>query len=124
MTTNDIICVGECALKKKESYWLAQTIIAHGPGSAVCWKTRTREKNSRTTEFTLADSRAIQQTRQSIVQCKPSFIITRDPFLKTAQLYVTFCVELWLSMSTLQWVTTGCPMRATVDGHSKGRDGL
>ena len=27
----------------------------------------------RTTEFTLADSLAIQQTRQSIVQCKPSF---------------------------------------------------
>ena len=71
-TTNEIVCGGKYALKKKESYWLAQTIIAHGPGSAVCWKTRTREKNSRTTEFTLADSRAIQQTRQSIVQFKLS----------------------------------------------------
>ena len=118
----------EYARKTNDSYWLIQTIIAHGSGSAGCWKTRAREEtsrpSSRTTAFTLADSRAIQQTRQSIVQCKPSFIITRDPFLKTAQLYVTFCVELWLSMSTLQWVTTGCPMRATVDGHSKGRDGL
>ena len=76
MTTNEIVSVGEYALKKKGSYWLTQTVIAHGSGSAGCWKTRAREENSwprsRTTEFTLADSRAIQQTRQSIVPSKPS----------------------------------------------------
>ena len=65
--------------KKKESYWLTQPIIAHGSGSAGCWKTRAREKNSRprsrTTVFTLTDYRAIQQTRPRIAQCKPSFRI-------------------------------------------------
>ena len=61
--------------KKKESYWLAQPIIAHGSASAGCWKTRAREQNSRpcsrTTVFTLTDYRAIQQTRPRIAQCKP-----------------------------------------------------
>ena len=77
MTTNEIVCVGAYALKRKESYWLTQTIIAQDSGSAGCWKTRTRVENSWschcTTEFTLTDSRATQQTQQSIVQCKPSF---------------------------------------------------
>ena len=62
--------------KKKESYWLTQPIIAHGSGSAGCWKTRAREKNSRarsrTAVFTLTDYRTIQQTRPRIAQCKPS----------------------------------------------------
>ena len=31
--------LSEYALKKKESYWLTQTIIAHRSGSAGCWKT-------------------------------------------------------------------------------------
>ena len=52
-------------------------IIAHDSGGAKGWKTRAREENSRpfsrTTEFTLADPRATQQTRQSIVQCNASF---------------------------------------------------
>ena len=68
--------------KNKESYWLTQPIIAHGSGSAGCWKTRAREENSRprsrTTAFTLADYRAIQQTRPRIAQCKPSYTITVD----------------------------------------------
>ena len=34
MTTNGIVCVGEYALKRKAFYWLTQTIIAHGLGSA------------------------------------------------------------------------------------------
>ena len=72
-----MVYVGEYALKDKESYWLTQTIIPHGSGSAGCWKTRVREENSRSLiiEFTLADSRAIQQTQQSIVQCKPGLIV-------------------------------------------------
>ena len=78
LSRNEKVCVGEYALeKKKDSYWLTQPIIAHGSGSAGCWKTRAREENSRphsrTTVFTLADYRAIQQTRQRITQCKPSF---------------------------------------------------
>ena len=67
--------------KKKESYWLTQQITAHGSGSVGCWKTRAREENSRprsrTTVFTLTDYRAIQQTRQRIAQCKPSFIVAK-----------------------------------------------
>ena len=58
---------------------MTQLIIARGSGSAGCWKTRAREENSRTrfrtTVFTLADYCAIQQTRQRIVQCKPSLIV-------------------------------------------------
>ena len=77
MTTNEIVCVGEYALKRRESYRLTRTIITHCSGSAGCWKTHAREENSqtrsRTTEFTLADSQVSQQTHQSIVQCKPSF---------------------------------------------------
>ena len=77
LSRNEKVCVGEYALKKKESYWLTQPIIGHGSGSAGYWKIRARKENSRarscTTAFTLADCRAIQQTRQSIVQCKPSF---------------------------------------------------
>ena len=67
LTTNEIVCVNEYALKRKESHWLTQTIIAHDSANAGCWKTRDREENtrSRTTEFT--DFRVTQQTRQSIV---------------------------------------------------------
>ena len=66
---------GEYAVKTKESYWLTQTIIAHGSGSAG--KRVHKRKTlglalARTIEFTLTDSRTAQQTRQSIVQCKPS----------------------------------------------------
>ena len=81
LSRNEKVYVGEYALKKKESYWLTQLIIAHGSGSAGCWKTRAREKNSRrrsrTTVFTLTDYRAIQQTRPRIAKCKPSFTCRR-----------------------------------------------
>ena len=77
LSRNEEVCVGEYALKKKESYWLTQPIIAHGSGSAGCWKSSTREEHSRprsrAIEFTLTDYRAIQQTRPRIAQCKPSF---------------------------------------------------
>ena len=70
-----------CAEKKK-SYWLTQPIIAHGLGSAGCWKTRAREENSRprsrTTVFTVADYCAIQQTRQRIAQVKPSLRVNKN----------------------------------------------
>ena len=47
LSRNEKVCVGEYALKKKESHWLTQPIIAHGSGSAGCRKTRAREENSR-----------------------------------------------------------------------------
>ena len=79
LSRNEKVCVGEYALKKKESYWLTQPIIAHGSGSADCWKTGEQEENSRprsrSTVFTLADNRAIQQTRQRIAQCKLSITL-------------------------------------------------
>ena len=34
MTTNEIVCVGEYALKRQESFWQTQTIIAYGSGNA------------------------------------------------------------------------------------------
>ena len=76
--TEQSVGAGEYVLKKG-LLLLTRTIITHDSGSAGCWKTRAREKNSRpyscTTEFTTADSRATQQIRQSILQCKPSLII-------------------------------------------------
>ena len=75
---NEIFCVSEYALKRNWFYWLTQTIIVHGSGSAGGWETRAREENSRpyfhTTTFTLADSWASQQTQQSIMQCEDNLI--------------------------------------------------
>ena len=77
LSRNGKVCVGEYALKK-EGILLADS-TDNRSRLGQCWllKNRAREKNSRacsrTTVFTLTDYRAIQQTRQRIAQCKPSF---------------------------------------------------
>ena len=87
--------------KDKQSYWLTRPIFAHCSGSAGCWKTRAREENSRprsrTTTFTLDDSCATQQTRQRIVQCKPSYTIV---------LVCVLCFFRYIYM--LGWLKSSC----------------
>ena len=79
LSRNKIICVGEYALKKEEVL-LADSTDNHSR-LGLCWllkSSRTRGNSrprSRTTVFTLADYRVIQQTRPRIAQCKPSFRI-------------------------------------------------
>ena len=66
LSRNEKVCVGEYALKKEEILLADSTDNRSRLGQ--CWLL----ENSRTTTFTLADYRAIQQTRQRIAQCKPS----------------------------------------------------